>query len=63
MTYNNFIKKEEELIDRTKQMIEADKVIKTNYVDENKEYSNKIKKRFKRQWANIERIQKQNVKY
>lgn len=41
-----------------KGMIEADKVIKTNYIDEEKEYNEAIKKRLKRQWANLERFNK-----
>ena len=39
-----------------KGMIQADKVIKTSYIDEEKEYNEEIKKRFKRQRANLERF-------
>lgn len=41
-----------------KGMIQADKVIKTSYVDDEKEYSEAIKKRFKRQRASLERFNK-----
>lgn len=52
--YRNVIKNEKELIQRTKQMIEADKVIKTNFCEPKKEYNDEIKQRFRRQRASIE---------
>ncbi len=53
--YNNIIKNQDKLIERTQQLIEADKVIRTTYIDEEKEYDEKIKKRLKRQRMKIER--------
>ena len=53
--YNNVIKQKEELIEKTKQMIEADKIIKTNWMHEPQEYDEKIKARFKKQRQLLER--------
>lgn len=55
--YKNIIDKENELLEKTKQMIEADKCIHTTYVDEPKEYNEEIKRRFKRQRNTIERFE------
>ena len=54
--YRNVINQQEELRNRTKQMIEADKVIKTTFIHEQREYPEKIKQRLKRQRAKLERF-------
>lgn len=59
--YHNLIAKDEKIMDMVKGMINADKVIKTNYIDEEKEYTEAIKRRFKRQKANLERLNKCQV--
>lgn len=44
-------------------MIEADKIIKTTYIHEEKEYPEKIKQRLKRQKAQLERLNNDKLKY
>ena len=55
-TYNNYIKNHEELLEKTKKAIEADKVIKTEFVhmDNSENYTNQIRARFKRQKRALE---------
>ena len=61
--YNNFIKREDEVLNRVKSMIEADKVIKTSYIHEPKDYDEKIKKRFRYQAQQMERLNNGKFKY
>lgn len=61
--YNNIIKKDEEIQERCKQMIEADKVIKTNFIHSKQEYNDEIKERFKRQIRSIERVNNGKFEY
>lgn len=62
-TYNNYIKNQEELLEKTKKAIEADNIIKTKFVheDNSDSYTNKIKARFKRQRHAIE--ERERLKY
>lgn len=55
--YNNVIEKEEQIIEKVKTMIKANMFIKNNYREEEKEYTDTIKKRLKMQRNKLERIQ------
>ncbi len=56
--YNNLIRNDEQIKEKCKSIIEADKVIKTTFIHPKKEYDEKIKQRFKRQWNSMERVNK-----
>lgn len=63
--YNDYIKHKEDLIERVKAEIEADKVIHTTYVqpDKSEEWKKnpEIQKRFKRQWASMRRLELRRI--
>ena len=61
--YDNYIKNEEQILNRVKSILDADKKIKTNYIDEPKVYNENIKKRFRYQAQQMERLNNGKFKY
>lgn len=59
--YENIIAKENEIIEQSKKMIEADKHIKTTFVCEPKETTDRIRALFKRQKAEIKRFENYHI--
>lgn len=61
--YDNYIKNEEQILNKVKSILDADKKIKTNYIDEPKVYNENIKKRFRYQAQQMERLNNGKFKY